>query len=433
MKKLHWMALDNAAKIFPASRSRNWSNVFRISATLTESIDTACLQEALDTTVKRFPSIAVCIKPGFFWYYIEEIPHAPEILPEKPYPLSRMPFDDIRKCAFRVLVYRNRVAVEFFHAVTDGAGGLVFLKSLLAEYLLKKYNAHIPYDPETLDPREAPKKEELEDSFQTYAGPQKASRSGPDSFRILQEREPDGYRTNTTFILDAAEIHRRAKTEGVTVTAYFAAVLLKAAMQVQETTVSDPRKYQQVNITIPVNLRRMFPSKSLRNFMLYANPGIDPRLGEYTFSEICQLVHHQMKLMITPKKMAALMAKNVGDEKPILLRATPLFIKNIVMKMIFNAVGERKACFSFSNLGIVTAPEPFSQYVTRMDFVVGTQAQGPYNIGALTYGGNMYVNLIRNIEQPILEKALYLSLKELGIRPRAESNTRPKGESYVLY
>ena len=54
MKKLHWMALDNAAKIFPASRRRNWSNVFRISATLTEDVDVPCLQEALDRTVKRF-------------------------------------------------------------------------------------------------------------------------------------------------------------------------------------------------------------------------------------------------------------------------------------------------------------------------------------------------------------------------------------------
>ena len=59
MKKLRWMALDNAAKIFPASRRKNWSNVFRISATLTEDIDTHCLQAALDHVVKRFPSIAV--------------------------------------------------------------------------------------------------------------------------------------------------------------------------------------------------------------------------------------------------------------------------------------------------------------------------------------------------------------------------------------
>ena len=43
------------------------------------------------------------------------------------------------------------------------------------------------------------------------------------------------------------------------------------------------------------------------------------------------------------------------------------------------------------------------------------------------------INVIRNIEHPILERELYQVLKELGIHTCAESNTRPKGEPYVLY
>ena len=143
-KKLRWMALDNAAKIFPAARKRHWSNVFRLSATLSESIDKSVMQIALDVTVRRFPSIAVRLKNGLFWYYLEEIPRAPEILDEKPYPLARMPFDDIRKCAFRVLIYDKRVAVEFFHALTDGNGGLIFLKTLVSEYIYQKYSVKVP-------------------------------------------------------------------------------------------------------------------------------------------------------------------------------------------------------------------------------------------------------------------------------------------------
>ena len=33
-EKLRWMPLDNAAKIYPAARRRNWSNVYRQSVTL---------------------------------------------------------------------------------------------------------------------------------------------------------------------------------------------------------------------------------------------------------------------------------------------------------------------------------------------------------------------------------------------------------------
>ena len=64
------MRLDNAAKIYPAARNQNWSNTFRLSATLTEDVDTAVLQQALEVTVPRFPSIAARLRRGLFWYYL---------------------------------------------------------------------------------------------------------------------------------------------------------------------------------------------------------------------------------------------------------------------------------------------------------------------------------------------------------------------------
>ena len=425
-KKLRWMTLDNAAKIFPAARRRNWSNVFRLSATLVEEVDAEVLKSALDVTVRRFPSIAVRLKTGVFWYYLEEIPKAPEIMEEKPYPLSRMPFDDIRKCAFRVILYGRRIAVEFFHALTDGNGGLIFLKTLIAEYLYQKHGVKIPVGDGILDRLEEPTEAELEDSFFKYAGPQKASRGDTDAFKITGEREADGFRTNTTFILDADAMIAEAKQRGVTVTAYTVAALIAATLRIQDKRVRRLARLKPVKVLIPVNLRRLFPSETLRNFVLYATPGIDPRLGTYEFDEICTIVQYQMRLQITKKNMAAMIATNVGSEKPFILRAAPLFIKNLVMKLVFNAVGERKSCFTFSNLGVVKVPVAFCQYVGRMDFVLGVQASAPYNTSAITFGGKMYLNVIRNIAEPVLERELFAVLTELGLCPMVESNTRGK-------
>ena len=133
--KLRWMRLDNAAKIYPAARRPNWSNVFRLSATLTEPVDTAVLQSALDVTVRRFPSIATRLRRGVFWYYLQQLKHAPTIREEHSYPLSGMSHEETRQCAFRVIVYENRIAIELFHSLTDGNGALIFLKTLVAEYL----------------------------------------------------------------------------------------------------------------------------------------------------------------------------------------------------------------------------------------------------------------------------------------------------------
>ena len=173
-------------------------------------------------------------------------------------------------------------------------------------------------------------------------------------------------------------------------------------------------------------LPAIFPSQTLRNFILYTVPGYDPRLGEYEFSEICRTVQLQMKLGITEKNMAAMIATNVGSERMLAVRIVPLFVKNFIMKSIFNAVGERKSCFSFSNLGAVDLPPEFTAHVTRLDFVLGAQASAPYNTSLITYGGKMYLNVIRNMEEAVLEPALYGVLRELGIRAVIESNAREK-------
>ena len=55
----NWMRLDNAAKIYPAALKRSWSAMFRLSATLSEDVEPDILQEALNETLKRFPSLSV--------------------------------------------------------------------------------------------------------------------------------------------------------------------------------------------------------------------------------------------------------------------------------------------------------------------------------------------------------------------------------------
>ena len=119
VKSLRWVRLDNAAKIYPAARRRNWSNVFRQSVTLYEEVDVAVLKSALEVTVKRFPSIAARLRKGLFWYYLQQVESAPDIMEEKSCPLVFMSGKEMQRCALRVIAYKNRIAVEFFHSLTD--------------------------------------------------------------------------------------------------------------------------------------------------------------------------------------------------------------------------------------------------------------------------------------------------------------------------
>lgn len=421
-RKLRWMRLDNAAKIYPAAKRRNWNNFFRISATLADPIDRTVMQSAMDVTMRRFPSIAVRLCRGAFWYYLEELKEAPEISDEQPWPLAFTPFESINKCALRVIVHENRVAVEFYHALTDGTGGLIFVKTLLAEYIEQKYGISIPCEKGVLDRLEAPRAEEVEDSFAKNAGDVSAGRNASTVFKIRCTPERGNIRHLTTMMVDTADAVAAAKEKDVSLTVFLTSCMLLALQRLQNEQIPDKKKQRPLRVVVPVNLRRFFPSETLRNFVHVVMPEIDPRMGDYTFDEILSSVRHQLGLLITKKKLQAMITPNIKSEQIPLLRVMPLFVKNIVMKAIYDTVGERTNCLNLSNLGNVELPDAMKPYIMRFDFILGVQATKPNNCGVLSYNGTLYMNFIRNTVEAVPDLQFYRVLKELGLHVKVESN-----------
>lgn len=374
--------------------------------------------------MRRFPSIAVRLRRGAFWYYLEQIPKAPPIEEDRSYPLVHVPFDDVRKCAFRVLVYHERIAVEFFHAVTDGTGGMIFLKTLVAEYLCQRYGISIPAEHGVLGRLEDPSEEEMEDSFLRYAGNVHASRKESTAYQLSGTLEPDGFLNLTTLMVPVDAVRKCAKEHHVSVTELLAAAMMKAICELQAEQTPRRRHRKPVKVLLPVNLRQMFPSRTLRNFASYVTPEIDPRLGDYTFDEICRVVHYRMGLENDPRMMGAKIATNVASERSPVLRVMPLFIKNAAMRVVFDMVGEIKSCLCLSNLGRVELPEAMAPYVERMDFIIGVPAKAHYNCGVVSWNGTTNVNFIRNVREPELESHFYRVLHRLGLPVKAESNQR---------
>ena len=135
-RKSHlWFALDDAAKIYPLSMEHGKMNLFRLSATLKADVIPACLQLALDLTVCRFPTFAVTLKKGMFWHYLQAAKQRYQIQPDGGMPCRPMEVSHSAAPAFRVFFYQARISVEFFHILTDGTGGMLFLKALLTTYL----------------------------------------------------------------------------------------------------------------------------------------------------------------------------------------------------------------------------------------------------------------------------------------------------------
>ena len=76
------------------------------------------------------------LKRGFFWYYLEETDIKPTVTKEDTLPCDYMDYGIL----FRVSYFKKRINLEVSHALTDGTGTEIFLKSLTANYLERKYN-----------------------------------------------------------------------------------------------------------------------------------------------------------------------------------------------------------------------------------------------------------------------------------------------------
>ena len=416
-----WLPLDNAAKIYPPAMTKRWNALFRVSATLKEPIDPDLLYAAQLRTLRRFPTFSMRLRKGIFWYYLDKIDGAPEIQQDFQNPCAKMNFSKNRGFAFRVRYYNCRIALEVFHVLTDGTGGMSFLKTLVAEYLSLKHHVTIPREGDLLDCSKDPLPEEMEDGYLRYAGSSPIPEAACTAYHLNGTPNRD-FLSITTGIISAADIAGRAKALGITVTEFLTAVLVLAVTDWKKAKNSRFQKSRPVKITVPVNLRKMFPSRTVRNFANYANVGIDTRLGEYSFEEVAMIVHHQLKLETSPKRLAAKIASNVGIEKNAFMRLVPLFIKNPVMHIAYRLEGDRKSSSCLSNLGLIKLPGVMEEYIERFDFMLGSLLENPVACAMVGYGDKLYINFSRTILEPFLERAFFTRLVKMGIHVKVESN-----------
>ena len=418
-----WYRLDTAALIFPAIARQDWCNAFRFSATLKEAVAPDILQQAVNDMKKRFPTFFVALRKGFFWYYLEESDEQLTVQPDYAYPLTFMRRKDLAHHCVRVLYYKNRIAVEIFHSVTDGHGGSVFISNLVAHYLELKCGIEIPRSDLIFDLSETPEKQELENSFFKHSAMVASGRKEAHAYRLHGTREPEGFKYLTTGIVDTRALIDAAHRYGVSVTSFLAAVMTESVMAIQN--LDRPLKKQKpVKISLAIDLRRLFGSKTLRNFALAMNTEIDPRFGNYTLEEICTSISHQLGATVTKQNMAGMIAANVQLQQSMALRLVPLFLKDIGMNVAYESVGETVSCLNISNITKVDIPPVMQPYIERMEFIIGTQRSYPNNCSVLSYGGKTYINMIRNIREAELERRFFSRLVELDVPVEIESNRR---------
>jgi len=350
-----WFSLDNAAKIFPAIINNEVTSVFRLTAVLKQPVKIKPLRKAVLLAEKRFPYYKVQLRRGFFWYYLE---HMPRHIPVEV---------DDRSCCrrfkrghllIRVLVWSNRLSIECSHILADGGGAFEFLKTLLVLYS-KISGSTIPPEYDVNQEHMEISEEEYEDAYKRYFKqdvPPMVKRSK--AFHLPFSLKPPPRFQRLTALTYLEQIKEVASEKDVSITIYLIAVYLYVLQEIYEKqgTLNKLRSNKILRVQVPVNLRNIFPSRTMRNFSLFVMPEIDLRLGHYTFDELIKTVYHQVQLETDKKLINKNISRNVGSERKIYVRSIPLVLKSWILRMKYYALGTSQYSGVVTNVGRIDLP-----------------------------------------------------------------------------
>ena len=414
-----WFPLDVAALIYPNARRRGWCTVYRFAFIMKEEVDPVILKQALKDIAPRFPTFFVQVKSGLFWYYLQRTDDLDIVEEEDYYPCRYMQICESTKPAMRVLYYKNRISVETFHSVTDGTGAIVFIKTLVARYLELK-GVNIPRTEGIADIDEKPKKHEFEDSFRkNYQKKLKGLSRKEETAYLYKAPKKENYYKVIHGIIPVEDLKAAAKAHSMTITEFLMVAYLYAFYKNAPGKVNKP-----IKISIPVNLRSRYDSKTLRNFSYFTNVGFNPKgRSDVTFDEIFEMVKGKMEEGLSDEKLHQMLCINARDASNPILKIVPSFLKKPVMQFIFNhAGGENKFTSGMTNLGIIKFPPEMSEHIDRVECLLGSSPTKRLLCAMISYNSMINISFTSDSEKTDVQRDFFRVLSERGVRVRIECN-----------
>ena len=409
MKQTHFseFAVDNASILFLSRIYPYHTNSFRFTYTLREEVCPDTLQKALDRIWQRFPSVIAGFRQDFFRYVQIPADKKPQVLPDPGF-LFTMTAEEVKSCCFRVFYSGNDVIIEAFHALTDGYGAITTFTTLIAEYLYLKHGVTVPVSETRLDPEALPTEREVSDSFLEHQDARPAHLPSRYAYQLPRTEGTDWsvkvntLTVNTRQLLDAAHRH------GVTLNSLLSSLLAWSVMDLQK---QSQKKLKPVRLMVPADLRRLFPSVTLRNFSLYALPAMEVSDHDLPFEEFCRRFGQQLKEQLSRESLSRMMAYNVKTQNAWWFRHIPWRVKSSCMRLGYRFFGESNSSLTLTNRGKIQLPEDMQPYVENVQAFLTPRTGSPYGCAVLTYGDKVNINMSRFCPEPELDTIFFQKLQ----------------------
>lgn len=410
--KEKWYPLDNAAQIFPLVSKKRDTNSFRFSAVLKEEVDPILLKEALKETLHRFPTFSVRLKKGVFWYYLEQNDKDVIIREENPYFCESNDYTLQNDYLFNLSYYQKRIVIEIFHGLSDGNGGIEFFKSILYNYLILK-NIDIKNSGEVLTEDVEELIDESQDSFKfNYQNKTKASGKEENAYKIEGKVHNHKWVDCIQAIMDTNSLREVSKQYSCTITQFISAILL---YNIYHQFYIYDNSNKPIRLFIPVNVRKYFSSKTLRNFALFIRTSSKFQ-GDISLEAVIKHVQETFEEELSKERMLSRIKTNIKLEKNIFVRFMILPLKTLIVRSVYKIIGTGANTLSFSNIGKVELPQEMNEHIDRIDFANGASNDAKINATLISYNNKSILTFSSVLIERQLQFSVINMLQKLGVK-----------------
>lgn len=416
-RKTNWQKLDNTANLFPAIATHTMTNVYRISVDLNEEIDKIALQKALDIVLPSFDTFNVHMRKGVFWYYFETNNKKPPLVEkENDYPCRYIEPYNNNNYLFRVTYYKKRINLEVFHVLADGMGGINFLRELAYQYLRIKHPELAKEERGGLSDATSLNTEDsyLKNYRKSHAKGYKTARA----FEVKGEKLVAGTLGVIHGIIQLDDIKKVCKNFGVSINEYFVGVMTYA---IYCEYLHKQSSAKPIVTCVPVNLRPYFNSMTTRNFFVMVSAAFEADKDDYTFEEVLLKVKDSLRKQINKEHLEDLFSYNVSNQKNILLRSVPFFIKKIAMKFVYRS-SAKAGTTTLTNIGSVDIEDVYKQYIKRFYAMISMSTGQNIKGAVVSYNGELVFTFTSILIDVSIQKRFFCLLEEHGIQVTIESN-----------
>lgn len=416
-REIRWDRLDNTAHLFPVIAGESMSNVYRISVTLTELVNRDLLQQALDMVLPKFDGFNLRLRQGVFWYYFEENGKpAPRVREESAFPCRYIRQNKNHSYMFRVTYYKYRINLEVFHVLTDGMGGINFLKELTYQYLRL---AHPKLREKVGDSLSSDTSLNREDSFlKNYKHSSQKGYQTKRAYLLKGEKLPPGEFGVMHGYMKIPELKKVCHAYGVSINEYLVAVYI---WSVYTECMHGMPSERPVRVAVPVNLRPYFNSITTKNFFVMVSAEFHPTKEVYTFAEVLEIVRDNLRSQINREHLEKLFSYNVSNEKLLAARAVPLFLKNIAMKLVYTKSALANTT-TITNIGNIGVDEEYRQYV-EMFHAFLAMSKGQHLKGTIcSYGSTLVFSFSFDLKDVSVQRGFFRKIAADGIEVELDTN-----------